>query len=275
MIYTIILSHINKRQMSHGSKKRKSKSSRSVKSKKKRKLGSIKQYYKLAGGELSGRTLFKFLEASYETHPPRQVISETGVYVLNKKLSSDYVKVYHNKETGFAVIAHRGTLGLSDWVNNTIYGTTGVGWYKTTWRFKHAQEAQKGAELTYGRENLTTIGHSQGGLLAELVGQNGYEVITFNTPAPTKARRETPHQFNIRHPRDPLSVYLVGTQPPMRSQRDIILNAPDDGILQNHSVDMLKFARKERIGRPYPRSRVGSRRPSRRSQHTSPAFAFT
>ena len=51
--------------------------------------------------------------------------------------------------------------------------------YKKTTRYLEAKQIQTIAEEKYGAKNITTIGHSQGGVLAELVGKNT-PIITYN-----------------------------------------------------------------------------------------------
>ena len=71
-----------------------------------------------------------------------------------------------------------GTKGLSDWGNNLIYGLSGETGYKQTQRFKQAQDLQNKTEKKYGSQNVSTLGHSQSGLISQLVGKNSKEVIT-------------------------------------------------------------------------------------------------
>ena len=83
--------------------------------------------------------------------------------------------------TGQVVVAHRGTEGtMSDWGNNLAFGVGGETGYKMTQRYRDANKLQKEAEKKYGSKNVITVGHSQGGLIAELVGGNSKEIITVN-----------------------------------------------------------------------------------------------
>jgi hypothetical protein len=227
------------------------------------------QFHELSGGALTGGTLKKFLWASYDAKPPTRITTETGIYLLDRKLSTANVKVYHNPLTGFAVVVHRGTLGVKDWSNNLMFGLTGITGYKMTPRFKHAEHAQRAAEKTYGREHLTTIGHSQGGLLAELVGRKGFEVITYNAPARNGNTKFNVNQFNVRHPHDPLSVYTTGLKPLRKSRHEVLLRAPNVSLLKNHGLDMLDYERTKLFGRPFPRKRSKSATRARSSRATS------
>jgi hypothetical protein len=81
-------------------------------------------------------------------------------------------------KTGQAVINHRGTAGMFDWFNNAAYMYGGEALYKLTPRYQEAYYKQKQVEKKYGKENVITVAHSQGGLLAELVGKDSKEIIT-------------------------------------------------------------------------------------------------
>jgi alpha-beta hydrolase superfamily lysophospholipase len=83
-------------------------------------------------------------------------------------------------KTGEAVINHRGTAGMFDWFNNAAYMYGGEALYKLTPRYQEAYYKQKQVEKKYGKENVITVAHSQGGLLAELVGKDSKEIITLN-----------------------------------------------------------------------------------------------
>jgi len=83
--------------------------------------------------------------------------------------------------TNQVVVAHRGTEGTaSDWGNNLAFGVGGETGYKMTQRYRDAKKLQDEAEKKYGRDNVITTGHSQGGLIARLVGGNSKEIITVN-----------------------------------------------------------------------------------------------
>ena len=47
-------------------------------------------------------------------------------------------------------------------------------------RYKEAQQVQQQAETKYRAKNISTIGHSQGGYQAQLLGANTQEIITLN-----------------------------------------------------------------------------------------------
>jgi len=59
--------------------------------------------------------------------------------------------------------------GVLDWSNNAMYGLVGDVGYKLTPRYKEALKVQQNAEKKYGAKNITTIGHSQGGLQVQII----------------------------------------------------------------------------------------------------------
>jgi len=129
---------------------------------------------------------------------------KVGDYELDTKLSSKRAKVYVNPKTGKTVVAHQGTQGFTDWGNNLVYAVGGSKLYKKTDRYKEAERVQKAAEKKYG--TVSTIGHSQGGLLAELVGGKG-EITTVNKAAHPFEVRKRSDQTDIRSSSDIVSKF--------------------------------------------------------------------
>jgi hypothetical protein len=129
---------------------------------------------------------------------------KVGDYELDKSLSTGRAKVYVNPKTGKTVVAHQGTQGFTDWGNNLVYAVGGSKLYKKTDRYKEAAKVQKAAEKKYG--TVSTIGHSQGGLLAELVGGKG-EVTTVNKAAHPFEVRRGKNQTDIRSSSDIVSKF--------------------------------------------------------------------
>jgi hypothetical protein len=104
--------------------------------------------------------------------------------------------------SGHVVVALRGTEGTAkDWSNNLVYGLGGETAYKQTPRFKRAKERVAELEKKYNPEDITLIGHSQSGLIAELLPSNARERITLN-----KATR--PQDFLSRRRRRKISTIL-------------------------------------------------------------------
>ena len=110
--------------------------------------------------------------------------------------------------SGQVVVALRGTEGtLTDWQNNAVFGLGGEMAYKMTPRYKRAKERVAELEKKYNPEDMTIIGHSQGGLLVEIVPSKARERITLNKatrPQDFLFRRRKSNQYDIRSRFDPV-----------------------------------------------------------------------
>lgn len=119
-----------------------------------------------------------FLSASYK---PGQKVANN---VYDKHLSGKRVAVYQNPTTGKATIIHRGTASMTDWLKTNVPMALG---YEGGNRFKHAKKIQRKTEKKYGAANVTTMGHSLGGRIAEKVGKKSAKIITYNKAATPKS----------------------------------------------------------------------------------------
>lgn len=181
------------------------------------------------GGKLEVKTLKGLLTASYD---PKD---EVDGFYLDKDLSSKTSKVYYNPDLDQTVVAHRGTSGFSDWINNVAYSLGGQTLYKKTNRYKEAEKVQREAEEKYGVKNLSTIGHSQGGLQSELLGAKGNEIITLNKATRPFSNSPQLNQYDIKSTSDIVS-HLNPFQP--RNKNEVII--PSFNPLTAHSVEVLQ-----------------------------------
>ena len=161
------------------------------------------------GGKLKAKQVKDFLDASYKKTAPNQLDG----YILDKDLSTDTAKVYYNPTTNKAVVAHRGTKGLMDWGNNLAYA---IGAYERTNRFKKGKAVQDKAEAKYGKQNISTLGHSQGAILARKLGKDTKEIINVN-PA-YGFEKPSANEYNIRSGSDVVS----GLYAPVAKTREIL-----------------------------------------------------
>jgi len=181
------------------------------------------------GGKLAVSSLKGLLDASYDGN------DEVGNYEKDNELSSKTSKVYKDKNTGQVVVAHKGTSGLKDWMNNAVYAIGGVKAYKKTKRYKEAAKIQKKAEEKYGKQNISTIGHSQAGLQAELLGKNTKEIITLNKAShPFINRSKAANQHDIRTKNDAVSYFTK-----RNNGNEINIKSKSKNILKEHSIDTL------------------------------------
>jgi len=182
------------------------------------------------GGKISIKNLKSVLNASYDDKTP------TGDYILDKQLSTDTSKVFYNPKTKEAVVAHKGTQGIKDWANNLVYGVGGKWLYKFTPRFKEAEKVQKNAERKFGSKNVSTLGHSQGALLGELLGKNSREIITVNKASRVGSNKRAPNQYDIRSSGD-----IVSALNPIQNvnNNEIVIPKENNNPLTEHSIDIL------------------------------------
>jgi hypothetical protein len=174
----------------------------------------------------------KFIDASYQKNAPENI----NRFKLDKELSSDVAKVYNKDHK--AVIVHRGTQGARDWKNNLAYV---LGKYKSTDRFKEAKNIQNKAIDKYGASNISTIGHSQGGLLAHELGGKTKEIITVN-PASLGEKRKA-NEYTIRSSGDIVSAL---SRP---DNKDIVIPAKNRfDVLGEHSTNILDRVPNQNIG---------------------------
>jgi len=183
------------------------------------------------GGKLKVKELEGLLSSSYD---PKDRVEG---FVLDKSLSSKTSKVYYNPETNQSVVAHRGTAGFSDWFNNAVYAYGGKDYYKYTPRYREAKEVQEKAQKKYGNDNITTIGHSQGGLQAEMLGTKSKEIITLNKATRPFSNTRNKNQYDIRADKDIVS----GLNPSQfNNGQEIIIPSKNIGRLDAHKIDILQ-----------------------------------
>lgn len=185
----------------------------------------------MRGGKLKSTTLQGLLNASYD-----KKIKKVDGFDQDRELSTKTSKVYVNPDTGQTVVAHKGTSGLLDWGNNAVYALTGEKGYRQTSRFKEAEKVQNKAEKKYGNQNITTIGHSQGGLQAELLGKDTKEIITLNKATRPFANTTSKNQYDIRTEGD-----LVSSLNPFQKQKNVSTIESNLNPLEAHAIDTLSL----------------------------------
>lgn len=191
------------------------------------------------GGKLAVSTFKNLLTASYD-----KKIKNIDGFIQDEKLSTKTSKVYYNPETGQSVVAHRGTSGFTDWFNNAVYAYGGEKLYKMTPRYKEAERVQQEASKKYGNENLTTIGHSQGGLQSELLGGESNEVITLNKATRPFSNHKNENQYDIRTSGDVVSI-LNPFQP--KNYNEIIIPSKTSNPLTEHGIETLERLEGDRV----------------------------
>ena len=184
----------------------------------------------IKGGKLSVPDLTGLLQGAYDGR------EQVGNWLLDKELSTTNSKVYYDPDTKKAVVAHKGTSGAADWFNNAVYAVGGTYAYKKTKRFKDAEKVQKEAESKYGAKNISTIGHSQAGLQAELLGKDTNEIITLNKATRPFSNTKSDNQYDIRTDTDVVS----GMNPfQKKTSRDITVKAGTYNPFESHDIERL------------------------------------
>ncbi len=198
------------------------------------------------GGKMKANAIADFIDASYSKKPPK----ELDGFLLDSKLSTDYAKVYYQPSTGEARVVHRGTEGLADWGNNLAYL---AGAYNYTDRYKQGKKVQDAAEKKYGKKNISTLGHSQGAVLARKLGSDTKEVINVN-PA-FKGEIPKKNEYNIRSDADvvsglyaPVAKIRSILTPGTSKKHDITIAHESKNPLSEHSADITRRLGDKEIG---------------------------
>lgn len=183
----------------------------------------------LEGGKMKIGDVKKLLKSSYNKP------DDVNGYTLDKSLSGKRVQVYTD-ENGKAYVVHRGTQGVQDVLTDVKMAFGNVKGQK---RFKHAKKIQKEAEKKYGANNVATLGHSLGAKIAEEVGKDSNEIITYNKPTLPldiiKGKELPDKQFDIRTSRDPISIL----QPFQKGSADLVIKSTTLNPLTEHTTDAL------------------------------------
>lgn len=182
------------------------------------------------GGKISVKDFQKLLKESY--NPKKENLND---WEIDSSLSGQRAKVFQNKKTGEVAVVHRGTKGIHDWGNDLKYAL-GQDISKSK-RVKHAQDIQRKAEEKYGKENVSTLGHSLGSKIGREVGKDSKEIISLNGAyAPQDLFKPmSDKEFNVRTSLDPVSALL-----PLKQHKNTF-TIPSVSInpFKEHSTDTL------------------------------------
>ena len=138
-------------------------------------------------------------------------------------------------------MSHRGTKGLADWGNNLAYT---VGAYNLTDRYKKGKKIQEDAEKKYGKQNISTIGHSQGAVLSRKLGSKSKEIINVN-PA-YLGEKPQKNEYNIRSTGDvvsqlykPIATARSILYPKYSAKHDISIDSQSFNPIVEHNAKIL------------------------------------
>jgi hypothetical protein len=195
---------------------------------------------KKRGGSLAVKLIRRFIQVS------KGPLEDVDDYKVDRSLSGEWVRVYYNKEKNQAVVVHRGSADAADaWTDVKLFFQQ-----TNNERFKVSEDIQKKAEKKYGAANVTTMGSSLGGYLAEKYGQDSKEVITVSKPTTfpdlITGKKKGSKQHDIRTTRDSIAI-LQNFQ---KGKNDIVIPSKTLNPVEEHLGDRitLKLPQEQLIG---------------------------
>ena len=206
----------------------------------------------MKGSGLKVAQIKDFLKASYEDNPPQRI----GEYQLDTELSNKYGKVYFSISNRKVIIVFRGTKELSDWKNNMIYGLNSSA-YKLTSRYKTARRMYERAKKKYKGYKSDLVGHSQAGLLVNLLLNDKTDLDGIALNPAYKGERQGKNEYIIRSSLDPVSALKAPSNtinkvfyPSYTKKHNITIPAKTMNPLTEHSIDILnRLPQDQFIGR--------------------------
>lgn len=173
------------------------------------------------------------LKASYKPQREAEADFERMGYKYDPELSSMDTKVFYDPKTNKPHIAYRGSVRVSDWINNLKLGLG----FKDKDLERKVQLADQ-VKQKYGQAP-DTYGHSRGGIIAEEAGNKvGGKTYTYNKATIDPLKQIRPEQTDIRAKGDIVSLPSIfqfgGTK------KEIETRAPIPDIFSSHSLDNLR-----------------------------------
>lgn len=231
------------------------KSSGSTKADAKAQMRLLRSLEKKEAGSLKADQIKDVIDLSYNNKKDK---APDG-YVIDKELSDGRVKVYKDLNSKQVIVAHRGSSGWKDWLDNAYYATTGniksSGTYKT-----HKKKHEKALDK-YGADNVISVGHSRAGKYVEELNKEKpvKEVLTYNKAVGLHdAFQKNPkNQTDIRSSRDAVS-FLA----PLQRSANKVVNISSNTLnpLKAHGTSALSSLGNKLIGKGFKQMRVGDMR---------------
>jgi hypothetical protein len=147
------------------------------------------------------------IQASYQRNSPAEQIGNKYGLKLDSSLSNSEQKVFIDKNNN-PTIAYTGSRKIGDWMTD---GLLALGLEKYSTRFRNAKQTIDNVKRKYGDKNITTLGHSLGGSLAEYAGGNKIITIDKGVGLSGIGKRINKNQTDIRASNDLVSL-LSNTQ---------------------------------------------------------------
>lgn len=183
--------------------------------------------------KLSVAELQQLLKASYDTN----LVNVGDKFIIDKSLSGPRVKVFTVAGSKDVIVTHRGSQNVYDWLDNVNYAAgrdiSTSGTYRTH-KSKHDAAVNK-----YGKENITSVGHSRGGAIATALHRKGLSAASINLNMPTNFMDMLTHhlhektQTNIKSSADPVSTLMPA------NKTDIVIPSKTLNPITEHKTDVL------------------------------------
>jgi len=207
------------------------------------------------GGALKADQIKDVIDYSYD----KKTNKAPDGYAIDKDLSDGRVKVYKDLNSNQVIVAHRGSSGWKDWLDNANYITTGN--IKDSKTYKKHQKKHEKALDKYGAENVISVGHSRAGKYVEELNkeQPVKEVLTYNKAVGIHDvfQKNPENQTDIRSGRDLISGLI-----PFQSSKNKVVTIPSDNLdfLKAHGTSSLSRFGNKLIGKGFKQMRVGDMR---------------
>jgi hypothetical protein len=211
---------------------------------------------KLSGGALKASQIKDIVDLSYKKGNKDK--APKG-YTLDKELSDDRVKVYKDLNSNQVIVAHRGSDGWRDWLDNARYAFRGE--FKSTGTYKEHKKKHDKALDKYGADNVIAVGHSRAGKYVEELNKDRpvKEVLTYNKAAGvTDVFRKNPkNQTDIRTSRD-----LVSMLNPLQRNSNKIVTIDQNTLnpLKAHGTSGLEILGEKLVGQGFKGKRFNSKK---------------
>ena len=211
---------------------------------------------KLSGGALKASQIKDIVDLSYKKGNKDKA---PAGYTLDKELSDDRVKVYKDLNSQQVIVAHRGSDGWRDWLDNARYAFRGD--MKSTGTYKEHKKKHDKALDKYGADNVIAVGHSRAGKYVEELNKDRpvKEVLTYNKAAGlTDVLRKNPkNQTDIRTSRD-----LVSMLNPFQrnSNKVVTIDQHTFNPLKSHGTSGLEILGEKLVGQGFKGKRFNSKK---------------
>lgn len=194
----------------------------------------------MKGGKLKASLLKQlFLDSN------NKELKDVGDYKIDKELSTNWVRVYHNDKDNWTIVLHVGSKDIYDaFVDVQLLLNM-----KNNARFKESEKIQEHAEEKYDPKRMSVVGSSLGGVLAQEFASNKvHEILTSGrpvTPADLILNNDPKdNQFDVRQHADLVSILkplqphkndlTVKSETPLNPVKSHLGHTTMDQVIEQH-----------------------------------------